>query len=494
MERNLEAVTQCSCCLETFEEPRNLPCSHTFCTSCLKKLLRLDGNVQCPLDRKIFMVRDVAQLPKNLALADIVDVLKVGGPISPRKVEFNHCPTHPAEQLKAWCDTCSALVCGDCVLSLHPKHDIVVVSQAANQRRSQLKEDLQKIKAIKIPFVSFSDSISHAIQNQNAHYSSTKEQLEKVFTELSTMINSRKTELFQQIDNKQQKQLALIQKQQQNFQDTIQEIQQHETHIQTIIDSKDDIQVMSMPSVVNEVSKAANQLSKQQPTYTSLTYEVNYFEVPSLKQKLPNLCPVTAKDNSKISFNTRGVVVENQPKPIVHVIGEMPFQPNPNPKNNLRIQSKGVVLEKTSNNQLHEMSICKPFLKEGIHYWTMKVHAVKGDIMIGIILASSYTLNGSQKYVGADAHSWGYHSYASKFHQAKGVKFGQRYGVGDVIGVLLNLSERTLHFFKNGEPLGLAYNNLPLGESYYPAVSLYGKSKVSIINDAEVPPLPEHYL
>ena len=45
--------------------------------------------------------------------------------------------------------------------------------------------------------------------------------------------------------------------------------------------------------------------------------------------------------------------------------------------------------------------------------------------------------------------------------------------VGSVIGVLLDLNQGTLRFYKNDQPHGpIAFANLTQGEVYYPAVSL----------------------
>jgi len=38
---------------------------------------------------------------------------------------------------------------------------------------------------------------------------------------------------------------------------------------------------------------------------------------------------------------------------------------------------------------------------------------------------------------------------------------GDSFTLGDVIGVMLNMDDRTLTFFKNGKKLGVAFRDLP---------------------------------
>ena len=52
--KDLEREITCPLCLETFEDPRMLPCQHIYCKSCLDLLASQNGNVSitCPECRK----------------------------------------------------------------------------------------------------------------------------------------------------------------------------------------------------------------------------------------------------------------------------------------------------------------------------------------------------------------------------------------------------------------------------------------------------------
>jgi len=75
-------LTSRGVCYERFSmenPPRVLPCGHTLCSKCISKiLLKNKIRIECPTDRKIFLVHslDVEQFPKNYQImADNPDTL-----------------------------------------------------------------------------------------------------------------------------------------------------------------------------------------------------------------------------------------------------------------------------------------------------------------------------------------------------------------------------------------------------------------------------------
>ena len=58
LERTISEETKCSICFDQFQEPKMLPCQHTFCLKCLENVAKLNDciTVDCPLCRKIYKV------------------------------------------------------------------------------------------------------------------------------------------------------------------------------------------------------------------------------------------------------------------------------------------------------------------------------------------------------------------------------------------------------------------------------------------------------
>lgn len=84
----LEEDLTCSVCYSLFSDPRVLPCSHTFCKTCLDNLLQVSNNysiwrplrlpIKCPVCRSVVELppTGVDALPTNVSLRAIIE--KVG--------------------------------------------------------------------------------------------------------------------------------------------------------------------------------------------------------------------------------------------------------------------------------------------------------------------------------------------------------------------------------------------------------------------------------
>ena len=108
---------ECSICLNVFNEPKILSCSHTFCLSCLKRLLesQLDiTRLACPVCRNVTDVPDgdVSRVQTNIALMSLVDDVKS------QQQNCTHCKTEESPEAVSYCQDCGKYFCVAC----HKKH------------------------------------------------------------------------------------------------------------------------------------------------------------------------------------------------------------------------------------------------------------------------------------------------------------------------------------------------------------------------------------
>ena len=76
--QQLENLISCAICLDYFNDPRILPCSHTFCLRCIQKTAASNrGRFECPLrDGMKIEQEHINSLPINRVLPGIVDFIR----------------------------------------------------------------------------------------------------------------------------------------------------------------------------------------------------------------------------------------------------------------------------------------------------------------------------------------------------------------------------------------------------------------------------------
>jgi tripartite motif-containing protein 59 len=66
----------CAICHEPFDDPRLVPCSHTYCRKCIEEMASVNKDqFECPLrDGCKILKKDIGLLPLNRAICDLVEL------------------------------------------------------------------------------------------------------------------------------------------------------------------------------------------------------------------------------------------------------------------------------------------------------------------------------------------------------------------------------------------------------------------------------------
>jgi hypothetical protein len=102
-------------------------------------------------------------------------------------------------------------------------------------------------------------------------------------------------------------------------------------------------------------------------------------------------------------------------------------------------------------------------------FWEITINAIGAQrpiVGIGQVNSSLET------NVGGDAYGYGYGGVAGNKYEAGVVSaYGTALGVGDVVGVALDITGLTVNFYKNNAALGAIA--IPAGKSWFPMASLF---------------------
>ncbi|XP_077412846.1 nuclear factor 7, ovary-like [Vanacampus margaritifer] len=138
MARRIEDDLKCPACLEIFNDPVVLPCSHSFCRVCVQHWWEQKEDQTCPVCRTKCSLINV---PSNLVLKNVCENL------SQASVELNHMCSLHEEKLKLFCLDHQELVCLICRdAELHAGHKFRPVDEAVKGRKEKLQEALLDAK------------------------------------------------------------------------------------------------------------------------------------------------------------------------------------------------------------------------------------------------------------------------------------------------------------------------------------------------------------
>ncbi len=72
----IEDPITCVICLKYFDDPRILPCSHTYCLQCIKQMASAkNGQFECPMrDGTTIDSNHIDSLPLNRVARDIIEL------------------------------------------------------------------------------------------------------------------------------------------------------------------------------------------------------------------------------------------------------------------------------------------------------------------------------------------------------------------------------------------------------------------------------------
>ncbi|KAI4891834.1 hypothetical protein NFI96_023134 [Prochilodus magdalenae] len=127
----------CPVCCEVYQDPRLLPCGHSFCHRCLEKHWGVSRAQTCPVCRQTSPQKPVANLVLRNACESYLkekERKKNDGEV--------RCSQH-GEKLELYCKTDEQAICSECRKHNHGSHRVQPLAHAVRQRKSQVKVALR---------------------------------------------------------------------------------------------------------------------------------------------------------------------------------------------------------------------------------------------------------------------------------------------------------------------------------------------------------------
>ncbi|KAL4656532.1 E3 ubiquitin-protein ligase TRIM13 [Arapaima gigas] len=196
----LEEELTCAICCYLFEDPRVLPCSHSFCRRCLEGIL--EGNsrsplwkqpFKCPTCRKETHHNGASSLQVNYSLRGIVEKYnKIR--VFPK---MSLCRQHSGQPLNIFCATDLKLICGFCAtMGDHNGHKFCALEDAYEQERAAFEDLFQGFETWRSADVlSCLEALETNKKKALQLISRDAEKVTEYFDKLAKTLNQKKNEI-----------------------------------------------------------------------------------------------------------------------------------------------------------------------------------------------------------------------------------------------------------------------------------------------------------
>uniref|UniRef100_A0A665W8L6 Tripartite motif-containing protein 2 n=1 Tax=Echeneis naucrates TaxID=173247 RepID=A0A665W8L6_ECHNA len=207
----------CSICLDRYENPKVLPCLHTFCERCLQNYIPAHSlTLSCPVCRQtsILPEKGVAALQNNFFITNLMDVLqREPGSCSQEATALNNitavaagqllsCPNHAGNVMEFYCPPCETAMCQECTSGEHGEHPTVPLKDVVEQHKASLQDQLDAVKkrcnsSFTLMPSCCTTEFLHQLTNQK---SSIEDDIHTTFDELQKTLNVRKSVLLMELE------------------------------------------------------------------------------------------------------------------------------------------------------------------------------------------------------------------------------------------------------------------------------------------------------
>ena len=139
--KQLKDQLTCPVCFELYKKPKYLPCHHTYCVECLGKLV-VQSNITCPECRKTSVVPSggVKQLPHNFFIQNLVDEIVLKHRMEgEEEAKCDHCTSN--DPVKAKCEDCGEFLCNHCLehhkySKEYQNHNLILLNEVQSKKES----------------------------------------------------------------------------------------------------------------------------------------------------------------------------------------------------------------------------------------------------------------------------------------------------------------------------------------------------------------------
>ncbi|XP_066264936.1 tripartite motif-containing protein 2-like [Branchiostoma lanceolatum] len=357
----------CDICQNIFDDPRILPCHHTFCARCLGKWCKGKSEFTCPTCRQEVTLKEagISSLPSNFHINKLIDFrtqqsreevypqcqmcesgAKVAGScrnchfflckncitahgktpalkdhnITQIDIPTENCPQHTDQPLTFYCLPCTKLVCQECTTTEHPKgpnHDPQEVSKVTEVFKEELQtlvgETQNKLKEtdyiLRKELISIRTNCELEKQKIQEHFAQLRANLDQEEQQMTSRLR--------EMEGEQQK--SLLEKRK-DFEETLSPNEERLQFCKDILTRGSDVEILTLKE---QLKYNLNHLKTQKISYGGLSQEITFADNRDIKAFR---CSPGFLKHSNTNIKVTELPVESLPTTIIFDTSSLPSQ------------------------------------------------------------------------------------------------------------------------------------------------------------------------
>lgn len=216
--RKLKDQLNCSVCLDTYTDPKQLECNHVYCEKCLVRLVLQDQQGQlyltCPTCRQVTLIPDsgVAGLQSAFQINHFLDIIDGHEKEKAREVDDGtgegmpfshdtHCSVHNGKKMELYCETCEELICCKCALKggAHHNHDYKDLAEVLEKYNTEITSTVAELEKDMVVITSSVAVLDNRPKEIREYCAGVEAMVNKTAKQLQDAVVSRKTKLINQL-------------------------------------------------------------------------------------------------------------------------------------------------------------------------------------------------------------------------------------------------------------------------------------------------------
>ncbi|XP_078574005.1 E3 ubiquitin-protein ligase TRIM71-like [Branchiostoma floridae x Branchiostoma japonicum] len=328
-----ESLT-CSICKDIYDDPRVLPCLHTFCAQCLEQLREEMNQFTCPTCGNQVKCKDedsIKRLPSNFyinkllnfwalhnseearcemcesgarvesvcadcklllcgncltahgnspALKDhyIITLQDLKDPGSRSKYTgAEYCPKHPDVRTTFYCQPCAKLVCRECTINEHRQgfmHSPREVSEVAQKYKDRLQTLVQKTQDTVDALKNTSNTIGKELATITTNSQIEKAKIKEHFVQLKEKLEKAEEDMMVKLKEMEKKQREPLVEEKEGFEDMLRSTEDGVKFCADVLARNNDVEIVTLMGQLEDRLKflAANQ-AKREPLEKHITFQ-----------------------------------------------------------------------------------------------------------------------------------------------------------------------------------------------------------------------------